>query len=130
MPCSLANHARDLNCPTSESFCGVSATRRMILDETFYRSNCEIDRPRDRGRRHSRASALDPDRSNRRPAPRAILFPPGLDRRGLRFRDLDDRHHPDLLAATWPEKAVEHRARRRTETLTTSRTGFHAFFPG
>src|SRR5271157_878179 len=99
-------------------------------DETFYRSDCEIDRPCDRGRRHSRASALDPDRSNRRPAPRAILFPPGLDRRGLRFRDLDDRHHPDLLAATWPEKAVEHRGRRRTETLTTSRTGLHAFFPG
>src|SRR5208337_2372012 len=99
-------------------------------DETFYRSNSEIDRPRDRGRRYSRASALDPDRSNRRSASRALLFPPGLDRRGRRFRDLDDRHHPDLLAATSFQKAVEHRGGQRTETLTTSRTGFHRFFPG
>ena len=124
-----ANHARDLNCPTSESFCGVSGTRRSILDETFYRSNCEIDRPRNRGRRYSRANALDPDRSNRRSASRAILFPPGLDHRGRRFRDLDDRHHPDLLAATSFQKAVEHRGGQRTETLTTSRPRFHDLFP-
>jgi hypothetical protein len=31
MPCLLANRARDSKCPASESFCGVGATRRLIL---------------------------------------------------------------------------------------------------